>query len=157
MGVIEFDVVRTIAAPIDEVFDRLADIDGYGEWMPKRGSLLRQTQQTSPGPVGLGTTYFDQTSAGDTPGDIVEFVRPTAIVFHWWDASSNGRFKAEGWPGYRLEAVGRSSTEVHHHARLQVYGFSRLMTPVYRWLARRERTVVVEALQASFARPPAPA
>ncbi len=153
MGVVEFELVRVIDAPIDDVFDRIADIGGYAEWMPKRGSLLRQTEQTSPGPVGLGTTYFDQTSAGDTPGDVAEFERPTRIVFHWWDASSSGRLKAEGWPGYRLAPIGPGSTEVRHHARLQIYGFSRLATPVYRWLARRERTVVIEALKASFDRP----
>jgi len=38
---------------------------------------------------------------------------------------------------------------------MQVYGASRLATPVYRWMARRERTAVIEALQASFARPAA--
>ncbi|WP_164234483.1 SRPBCC family protein [Microbacterium hydrocarbonoxydans] len=153
MGVVEFELVRVIDAPVEEVFDRIADIGGYADWMPKRGSLLRQTRQTSPGPVGLGTTYFDQTSAGDTPGDVAEFERPTAIVFHWWDASSRGTLKAEGWPGYRLQAIGPRATEVRHHARLQTYGASRLMTPVYRWLARRERTVVIEALKASFDRP----
>lgn len=155
MGVIEFELVRVVAGPIEEVFDRLADIDGYGDWMPRRGSLLRQTRQTSPGPVGLGTTYFDETSAGDVPGDIVEFERPTAIVFHWWDAAPSGKLKSEGWPGYRLETIGPRSTRVRHHARMQVYGASRLATPVYRWMARRERTLVVEALQVSFNRPAA--
>lgn len=152
MGVIEFDLVRVVAGPIEEVFDRLARIDGYAEWMPRRGSLLRRTRQTSSGAVGLGTTYLDETSAGDVPGEVVEFERPTAITFHWWDESSRGALKVEGWPGYRLQALGPRSTRVHHHARLQVYGLSRLATPVYRLMARRERTLVVEALQVSFNR-----
>ncbi|MFC4140665.1 MULTISPECIES: hypothetical protein [unclassified Microbacterium] len=155
MSVIEFELVRVIEAPIEQVFDRLAGIDGYGDWMPSRGSLLRRTRQTSPGPVGLGTTYLDETSVGDVPGDVAEYLRPTAVVFHWWDATSNGKVKTEGWPGYRLEAIGPRSTRVRHHARMQVYGASRLATPVYRWMARRERTAVIEALQASFARPAA--
>ncbi|REJ07367.1 hypothetical protein DY023_03990 [Microbacterium bovistercoris] len=153
MSVIEFELVRVVEAPIEQVFDRLADIDGYGEWMPSRGSLLRRTRLTSPGPVGPGTTYFDETSAGDVPGDVTEYVRPTAIVFHWWDATSKGKLKSEGWPGYRLEAISQRSTRVRHHARMRVYGLSRLATPIYRWMARRERTVVIEALQASFDRP----
>lgn len=153
MGVVEFELVRVIEAPVEEVFDRIADIGGYADWMPKRGSLLRRTRQTSPGPIGQGATYFDETSAGDTPGDVAEFVRPTDIVFHWWDAASSGKLKAEGWPGYCLAAVGDRSTEVCHRARLRTYGLTRLLTPVYRWLARRERTVVLEALKASFEHP----
>ncbi|MEV7633138.1 hypothetical protein AB0N64_12085 [Microbacterium sp. NPDC089318] len=152
MRVIEFELVRVISGPIEEVFDRLADIDGYAKWMPRRGSLLRRTRQTSPGPVGLGATYLDQTSVGDTPGEVTEFERPTAIVFHWWDAASSGKLKVEGWPGFRLEAIDARSTRLRHHARIQVYGSSRLATPVYRLLARRERTLVVEALQVSFNR-----
>lgn len=152
-SVIEFELVRTVDAPVGEVFDRLADIGGYGDWMPKRGSLLRHTQQTSPGPVGLGTTYVDEMSVETSPGEVVEFERPTTLVFHWWDASSRGKVKVEGWPGYRLEASGPRTTVVHHHARMAAYGMQRLAMPLYRRLALRERTVVIEALQASFARP----
>ena len=152
-GFMEFELVRTVDAPVGEVFDRLADIGGYGDWMPERGSLLKHTQQTSPGPVGLGTTYIDEMSVGTSPGEIVEFERPTTLVFHWWDASSRGRLKVEGWPGYRLEASGQGSTTVHHHARMTAYGMHRVAMPLYRRLALRERTVVIEALQTSFLRP----
>ena len=152
-GVIEFELVRTVDAQIGEVFERLAQIDGYRDWMPKRGSLLRHTKQTSPGPVGVGTTYVDQMSVGTSPGEVIEFDNPTTLVFHWWDASSGGKVKVEGWPGYRLEASGPRTTIVHHHARMAAYGIHRLMTPLYRRMALRERTVVIEALQRSFARP----
>ena len=47
MGVIEFELERTIRAPIEAVFSRLVDINGYDEWMPQKGSILRHTQQTS--------------------------------------------------------------------------------------------------------------
>ena len=38
MGVVEFDLERTIKAPIQAVFARLADINGHNELMPRKGS-----------------------------------------------------------------------------------------------------------------------
>jgi uncharacterized protein YndB with AHSA1/START domain len=57
MGDVEFEIQRTVPAPIGEVFARLADIEGHNAWVPGRGSILRGTRQTSPGPVAAGTTY----------------------------------------------------------------------------------------------------
>ena len=67
MGLVEFDLQRAVRAPIVVVFARLADIDGYNGWMPQKGSLLRRTQQTSPGPPAMGTTFLDETTTGPTP------------------------------------------------------------------------------------------
>ena len=103
MGVIEFEVERTIKAPIEDVFARLVDINGHNDWMPKKGSILRHTQQTSPGEPTLGTTFLDETTYGPTPGEIVELHAPHTLVYHWWDRSTSGRLQTEGWPGYSLE------------------------------------------------------
>src|SRR5690606_31555758 len=59
---IEFELERTIRAPIDQVFARLVDIDGYNEWMAGTGSMLRHTRQTSPGEPAGGTTFIDDTT-----------------------------------------------------------------------------------------------
>ncbi len=150
MGVIEFELTVLVHAPIDEVFARLADIEGHNDWMPRRGSILRRTEQTSPGEPGLGTTYVDRTSVGTTPGEIVEFVPPTRIVYHWWDATRSGRVTAEGWPGYTLGAKGVHTTLVIHDARMQTHGLHRVATPAFRRLAVRERTTTLNALAASF-------
>ena len=150
MGVIEFELERTIIAPIEEVFARLADINGHNEWMTKKGSILRHTQQTSPGEPGLGTTFLDETAYGPTPGEIVEFQRPHRLVYHWWDSSKSGKFKAEGWPGYSLQDVGDNMTLVRHHAKMHTYGPYRLATPIFRRIAMRERTATMDALKASF-------
>ena len=98
MGVIEFELTRTVDARIEDVFARLADVEGHNDWMPKKGSMLRRTQQTSPGAPALGTTYLDETSYGPTPGEIAEFEPPHTLVYHWWDRSKAGRLKLEGWP-----------------------------------------------------------
>lgn len=150
MGVIEFELTRTVHAGIQDVFSRLADIDGHNEWMPKTGSMLRRTRQTSPGPPGLGTTYLDETSAGPTLGEIAEFQPPHTLVYHWWNTSKAGRVKLEGWPGYRLEAGDGGCTLVRHTATLHTYGVYRLATPLLRRIATKERTTTLEALAASF-------
>jgi uncharacterized protein YndB with AHSA1/START domain len=150
MGVIEFEVTRIVHADIQDVFVRLADINGHNDWMPKTKSMLRRTRQTSPGPPALGTTYLDETSYGPTPGEIVEFQPPRTLVYHWWDESKAGKLKLEGWPTYRLETSDGSSTLVRHSATLHTYGVYRLATPVLRRIAKKERTVTLAALAASF-------
>ena len=150
MGVIEFELTRTVHAPIQDVFARLADIEGYNRWMPEKGSMLRRTRQTSPGPPGVGTTFLDETSSGPAPGEIAEFEPPRTIVFHWWDRSNSGKMRLEGWPGYALQSGEGDTTVVRHHARLQTYGMYRLATPVLRRLAMKERSVTLSALTASF-------
>jgi uncharacterized protein YndB with AHSA1/START domain len=151
MGGVEFELERVVHAPIEQVFARLTDIEGYNEWMPAKGSILKRTQLTSPGEPALGTTFLDETKYGPTPGEIVEFEPPHALVFHWWETNKRGRLTMEGWPGYELSAEGEDATLVRHHARLQTYGLWRASTPFLRRLAVRERTLTLEALQASFA------
>ena len=153
MGDVEFEIERTVAAPIGEVFARLADIEGHNAWVPGRGSILRGTRQTSPGPVAAGTTYEDRTRMGTMPGEIAELDAPSRIVYHWWDRSSSGTTRMEGWPGYTLEAVGEAETLVRHHVRLRANGIRALGTPVLRIIARRERTATLDALVRSFAAP----
>ena len=153
MGDVEFEIERTVAAPIGEVFARLADIEGHNAWVPGRGSILRQSRQTSPGPVEVGTTYEDRTRMGTMPGEIAELDAPSRIVYHWWDRSSSGTTRMEGWPGYTLEAVGEGETLVRHHVRLRANGIRALGMPVLRIIARRERTATLDALVRSFSTP----
>lgn len=153
MGVIEFELSRTIPAGIDDVFDRLADIEGYNDWMPAKGSMLRRTRQTSPGTPGLGTTYLDDTSFGPTPGEIVDFQPPHILVYHWWDKAKRGKLTLEGWPAYRLDAHDDETTVVRHHAEVRTYGVYRLATPLLRRIALKERTATLDALLASFQSP----
>ena len=152
MKSIEFELERTIQTPIDQVFARLVDIEGHNEWMATKGSMLKQTRQTSPGEPTVGTTYVDETSQGALPGEIVELEAPHTVVFHWWEKSKSGKVKFEGWPGYSLQESGESATLVRHHAKLNVYGVYRLAAPVFRRFAIRERTVTLESLKASFER-----
>lgn len=129
MGEVEFELQCTIGAPIAEVFARLADIEGHNAWMPQKGSIRRRSNQTSPGPLRVGTTYEDVTVMGRMPGEITELAPPRCLVYHWWDAGSSGKVKTEGWPGYTLEALGERETLVRHDARLRANGVWGLAPP----------------------------
>ena len=69
---IEFEIQRTIPAPVDQVFARLVDIEGHNDWMVNTGSMLKHTRQTSPGEPAVGTTFVDETTQGAMPGEIAE-------------------------------------------------------------------------------------
>ena len=151
---IEFEIQRTVRAPIDEVFARLLDIEGHNDWMAGTGSMLKHTRQTSTGEPDVGTTFVDETSQGEMPGEIAEMERPHTIVFHWWEKSKSGKLKFEGWPSYHLQPSGDTDTLVRHRGKLVSYGVWRLGTPIWRRFAVKERTITVDALKASFERGP---
>ncbi|GAA1971222.1 hypothetical protein GCM10009718_03550 [Isoptericola halotolerans] len=152
MRPIEFELERLVMAPIDEVFARIIDIDGYDDWLTGTQSMLVQTRQTSAGEPAVGTTFVDITRRGTMPGEIAELEAPTLVVFHWWQRSAAGRTAIEGWPSYHLSPSGHDQTVVRHRGRLEPHGIWLLGAPVLRRIAVKERTITVDALQASFAR-----
>ena len=154
MKTVEFELERTIRAPIDQVFARVIDIEGYNDWVAGTGSMLGRTRQTSQGAPAVGTTYVDETRQGPIPGEIAEMEAPHQLVFHWWASSKSGKTKFEGWPSYHLQASDDGQTVVRHRAVLATYGLWRLATPIMRRIAVKERTTTVDALKASFERVP---
>jgi uncharacterized protein YndB with AHSA1/START domain len=150
MTTIEFTLERTVQAPIDQVFARLADIEGHNDWMPEKGTMFKHVRQTSPGGPRVGTTYLEETSQGPQPGEIVELEAPRKLTYHWWDTSKAGKLTFEGWPSYALEPAGESTTRVYHHGKLTMYGIYRWGAPIFKRLAIRERTTTIDALKASF-------
>lgn len=146
---IQVDIHETIHQPVEEVFTRLVDIDGYREWRAGGGGIFRTCSQDSPGAVGEGTRYTDRTWLGTVRGEVVEFDRPRRVVFHY-TTRMLGRTAMEGWPGYTLESDGAGATEVHHHAEARAYGPFRLMEPLIQRVADRERGATVQALKQSF-------
>jgi uncharacterized protein YndB with AHSA1/START domain len=157
MRPIEFELERTIRAPIEQVFARLVDIEGHNDWMADTGSMLKHTRQTSPGEPTVGTTFVDETSQGAMPGEISELEPPHTVVYHWWEESRSGKLKFEGWPSYHLQPSGDDETLVRHRGKLVSYGVWRLGRPIWRRFAVRERTTTINALKASFERSSGPA
>jgi uncharacterized protein YndB with AHSA1/START domain len=144
---VRYETRATIGRPIGEVFARLADLDGYGRWMHRTG-LFRRSGQTSNGPEGRGTAYFDATRMGTFRGQITDYRRPSRIAFRE-TLRLFGSDLMEARPEYFLEADG-DETIVHHTAEGELFGPMRLMKPVAALLARSERSRTVRSLRRSL-------
>jgi uncharacterized protein YndB with AHSA1/START domain len=144
---VRYETRTTIDRPIGDVFAGLADGDGYRKWMHRTG-LFRRAGQTSDGPLGPGTAYFDATRMGTFRGQITECQPPSRIGFRetlrWF-----GSDLMQARPEYFLEAD-RDRTIVHHVAEGDRFGLMRSMKPLATRLARRERTRTLESLRRSL-------
>ena len=144
---VRYETRMTIDRPVGDVFARLADLDGYGTWMHRTG-LFRRAGQTSDGPLGPGTAYFDATRMGTFRGQITDYQPPSRIAFRetlrWFDSDL-----MEARPEFLLQADG-DRTIVHHVAEGDLFGLMRLMKPVAALLARRERTRTLQSLKRSL-------
>ena len=74
-------VTTDINAPIHKVFDVVTDLQSYSEWLPD-STAFKGTTEVSERPVKLGTTYVESTPAGVRSGKVIEFERPSKVVFH---------------------------------------------------------------------------
>lgn len=146
-SIVRFESHTVIQRPVSEVFDRLADLPGYGAWMHRNG-LFRRATLTSELPVRHGTTYVDSTRMGSFDGEVTEFVAPTRIAFRetlrWF-----GHPMTQARPEYSLEGDG-TTTIVHHVAVGELYGWMRFMKPAAAWMADRERTRTLSSLKRSL-------
>jgi len=144
---VRFESRTTINRPIEEVFARLADLPGYRAWMHRTG-LFRRCDQTSDGPLGKGTAYFDATRMGTFRGEVTDFEPPSRIGFRetlrWF-----GSDVMEARPEYFLEAD-QEQTIVHHVAEGELFGWMRMMKPVAALMANSERTRTVASLRRSL-------
>ena len=145
--IIRYKTRTTIDRPTSDVFERLADLDGYRTWMRRTG-LFRRSGQISDGPLGLGTVYFDATRMGTFRGEVTDYEPPTRIGFRetlrWF-----GSDLMEARPEYILEPD-RDKTIVVHTAEGELFGMMRLMKPVAALLASSERARTVESLRRSL-------
>ena len=144
---VRYESRTTIDRSIEDVFARLANLADYGTWMHRTG-LFRRCGQTSDGPLGEGTAYFDASRMGTFRGEVTDFQPPSRIAFRetlrWF-----GSDLMEARPEYFLEAD-QERTIVHHVAEGELFGLMRLMKPVAALLARSERARTLESLRRSL-------
>jgi uncharacterized protein YndB with AHSA1/START domain len=70
-----------INAPAAKVFDVVADLQSYAEWLPD-SAAFHGTTLVSEFPVKQDTTYIESTPAGIRSGKVLEFERPSRVLFH---------------------------------------------------------------------------
>jgi uncharacterized protein YndB with AHSA1/START domain len=144
---IRVELNTLVARPTEDVFARLTDFSDYSRWMPNLGIFV-ECGQTSEGPVGEGTTYYDRGRMGTFRGEIAEFRAPTRVAFRE-SLTWLGVEVMEARPSYELVAT-QTGTEVRHTAEGRLFGIFGLMEPVVARVARGERKRTVEALKASL-------
>src|SRR5215217_2410954 len=144
---VHYESRTTIDRPIEAVFDRVADLAGYGTWMHRTG-LFRRCGQTSDGPLGKGTAYFDASRMGTFRGEVTDYQPPSRIGFRetlrWF-----GSDVMEARPEYFLEAD-PERTIVYHVAEGDLFGWMRLMKPAAALLAKNERERTLGSLRRSL-------
>jgi uncharacterized protein YndB with AHSA1/START domain len=144
---IRIEIKTNIKRPIEEVFDRLTDLSGYNVWMSRTG-LFRSCKKTSEGPIESGTTFTDKIRQGRSIGEISEISRPKMIKFRQ-TVYFKGMPLMESRPGYILESD-NGMTRLHHVAEGELYGIFKILEPIIRIIARRERNITVTALKRSL-------
>jgi uncharacterized protein YndB with AHSA1/START domain len=70
-----------IRCPAETIFDLIVDFRGQDRWL-KRSAAYRGTEEISPGPVTIGTTYCEPGPFGVRHGTVVELERPTTLAVH---------------------------------------------------------------------------
>lgn len=146
-SIVRFESRTVIQRPVGEVFERLADLPGYGGWMHRTG-LFRGCSLTSGTRVRQGTTYVDSTRMGSFDGEVTEFVPPTRIAFRE-TLRLFGSPMTQARPEYSLEGD-ESATVVHHVAVGELYGWMKFMKPAAAWMANRERSRTLDSLKRSL-------
>ncbi|HZD17403.1 MAG TPA: SRPBCC family protein [Actinomycetota bacterium] len=130
-----FTNIVTIDRPIDEVFAFLANLENVPKW----NYAVTETRKSSPGPVGVGTTYVQKR----------HLPRPSEERLTVTDLEPDRCVAVEGTLGpfparvrYDLEPSG-DRTRVTNSVELEVTGALRLIGPI---AASRVKTAVAENL-----------
>lgn len=139
---------RHIARPIEEVFARLVDIDGYEDWLP-HSSVFRGGGLATPGEeVGEGTEFTDETPVGTFEGRITSYEAPRRVAFEqrlfWF-----GKPVFDSRPSYLLEPTDEG-THLTHNAEGRLHGIYQVTEPLLRRVAIRERSRIVDELKRSI-------
>ena len=104
MAELRFETV--IQRPIEDVFNLIADLPHYGEWLPPSNLYGNVTQYTGM-PVGRGTQYVDQGKLTRMTGRVTAFAAPKHITFQQSTVSMLGALEVE--IRYTLESAGDST------------------------------------------------
>ena len=78
---VSIELHEDVGAPRERVFELIADLHGYGRWLPPARDY-RGTSEISPPPVRVGTTYREASPSGVRSGVVTVIDPPRSVVFH---------------------------------------------------------------------------
>lgn len=122
-----------VTSPIERVFELLADLPNYSQWLPPSG--LYATTEVSETPIRLGTTYVDRSKQGPLQGRVTEYQPPHVLGFHQEAQWALGRLTID--IHYQLDDRD-GTTRVHRTTAPQMSGALALVRPVVIRSIRRE-------------------
>ncbi len=76
----EMQFTTTINAPVEKVFDLIADLARYEQWLSS-SNLYGSMTKLSDNPAKLGTTYVDKGKTSVMQGMVTEYEAPRHITF----------------------------------------------------------------------------
>ena len=141
---IKIELSTHINKPTQDVFDFIAILSNYTEWL-EGGETYVGTQQTSLGPAGVGTTYIDKSGPATMHGEIIEYQSPTRITFRQGMKLIVPAFEVT--MRYTLEDQGDETTKVIRNYQMELYGIVRLTTPWIRTITRKENERILEVMK----------
>ena len=142
---IDFEIVFRVAKPVGLVFDLIADVSRYDQWVPQRSNFFIENKLTSDGPIGVGTTYFDRLRyGGKSMGEITQHDRPSNVRFHQQTFFGLSVFSADIDYFFKTQ---NKLTEITHHFAAKTHGLFRIAEPALSAVIRREREKTCEAIK----------
>ncbi len=143
-------VTVQIDRPVDEVFAFVTDPANFPRWA---GALVKESHQTSPGPVGVDTTF---TQANVLMGR--RFVSEMRVVTYepprrFEYATTSGPIRFAGH--YTFAPVGGNSTRFTSVDESEPSGLLRYLQPLLQLFAQRQITANLARLKAVIEAQPA--
>ena len=122
-----------IERPVEAVWEYIADPANNPEWDP--GTI--EVRQTSPGPIGVGTTLIavvDMLGRRELGVRIITFEPKRELQFVFVSGVIAGSKTR-----YALQSLDGGRTRLTREADAHLNGWWRLLTPLASWLAARSR------------------
>jgi uncharacterized protein YndB with AHSA1/START domain len=146
MSMIDIPGEADIGCPAEAIFDLIVDFDGQDRWLTK-SSAFRGTENISENPVKLGSTYREPGPLGVRNGEVVEYERPFAVVFHQPMTFKLGLGTVDVVMRYAL-TPGPASTHVRRVVTIAIPWPLKLLQPVIVGSFRAESARTLVALKA---------
>ena len=135
---IEVSVI-IIERPIEEVWNFVTDLSKHSEWCAEG----EKEHQTSPGPLGVGSTFFAGAPNGKkNTGRVGEYEPNTKVTFEATSGLEKGTKVS-----YTFEPIEGGKTRLRETVDLRPRGFLRLLMPFVAGSIKRKVQASAERIQ----------